>query len=473
MWDAFRADEPDSPARSRRLARLADRLTGRDLTERYIIGLRAWDATLRGEPARDRRAARRARPGRRPRLGRGGPRLRGPRPGRPRLPVRRPARPGRGAVRRRASPTSSGRAGAAPISPSRTRCSRTSASAAAGSPRPRTSCAAGLRLAERVGPGTPAHWYAVGILIEILLARGRVAEAARTAEHYSFGAPFPPPSSSPTPRPCTANSCSRAGSPRTRPPNWPPQAAAWTRAACATPPGAPGSCTSRAPRPTTPPSARRHRPRSGPPAPADSAPPPPSARPCGSAAEVSSGSARLKLLEESVRHLERSPAAYELACALVALGAELRRTGRPKEAAEPLYRGLDAAVQCGADGLVERARDELAAAGLRPRPPAQHRDGHTHRARAHRRHLTVRGRAGRPDRRGAAHRRACRGAAAVRGLPEGGNGPCRPRGRAGRSWRAVIDPRAGGGFSRRVPLDRGAPSARSRLSSLRPLTPAR
>ncbi|NUR69048.1 MAG: response regulator transcription factor, partial [Streptomyces sp.] len=53
--------------------------------------------------------------------------------------------------------------------------------------------------------------------------------------------------------------------------------------------------------------------------------------------------------------------------ALVALGTELRRTGRAAEAAEYLYRGLDAAVQCGADGLVEAARDELAAAGLRPR----------------------------------------------------------------------------------------------------------
>lgn len=50
MWDAFDAAETDSPARSRRLATLADRLTGRDLTERYVIGLRAWDACLRGEP---------------------------------------------------------------------------------------------------------------------------------------------------------------------------------------------------------------------------------------------------------------------------------------------------------------------------------------------------------------------------------------------------------------------------------------
>lgn len=50
MWDAFNAAETDSPARSRRLTRLADRLTGRDLTERYVIALRAWDACLRGEP---------------------------------------------------------------------------------------------------------------------------------------------------------------------------------------------------------------------------------------------------------------------------------------------------------------------------------------------------------------------------------------------------------------------------------------
>lgn len=85
------------------------------------------------------------------------------------------------------------------------------------------------------------------------------------------------------------------------------------------------------------------------------------------AAEVSPGPARVQLLEEAVGHLERSPAAYELACALVALGTELRRAGRPKEAAEHLYRGLDAAVQCGADGLIEDTRDELAAAGLRPR----------------------------------------------------------------------------------------------------------
>ncbi|MFD5760619.1 LuxR C-terminal-related transcriptional regulator [Streptomyces sp. NPDC127044] len=107
--------------------------------------------------------------------------------------------------------------------------------------------------------------------------------------------------------------------------------------------------------------------RAPPPPPRPGGPPSAGARARGAAPHVSSGSTRVKLLEESVSHLERSPAAYELACALVALGTELRRSGSPKEAAEHLYRGLDAAMQCGADGLGDEARAELAAAGLRPR----------------------------------------------------------------------------------------------------------
>jgi DNA-binding CsgD family transcriptional regulator len=139
---------------------------------------------------------------------------------------------------------------------------------------------AGLRLAERVGPRTPVEWYALGTLVEVLLARGRTDEAVRIAEDHDFGEPFP---------------------------------AAVTFA------------------------------------------------------EVSGGAERTAFLEEAVAHLERSPAAYELARALVDLGTHLCRTRHPKEAAEYLYRGLEVAGQCGADGLADAARDELAAAGLRPR----------------------------------------------------------------------------------------------------------
>ena len=69
------------------------------------------------------------------------------------------------------------------------------------------------------------------------------------------------------------------------------------------------------------------------------------------------------LLRQAVEHLEQSPAAYELALALVDYGAALRRTGRPREAGDALGQGVQLAAQCGADGLVIRARSELAAAG--------------------------------------------------------------------------------------------------------------
>ena len=48
----------------------------------------------------------------------------------------------------------------------------------------------GLDLANRVGQGIPVHWYAVGTLIEILIARGRTQEAAELAERYRFRAPY-------------------------------------------------------------------------------------------------------------------------------------------------------------------------------------------------------------------------------------------------------------------------------------------
>lgn len=226
---------------------------------------------------------------------------------------------------------------------------------------------AGLRLAERVGPGTPAHWYAVGILIEVLLARGRVTEAAQTGDHYSFCAPFPAAVVFPDAQTVhgelllargrtkeAAEELAAAGrrlDPRgIRNPAWCPWQLHLARAeAYETPERAVATALEAVAR------ARQF----GTPSAIGQA--------LRTAAEVSSGSARIKYLEEAVTHLERSPAAYELACALVALGTELRRTGGPRDAAELLYRGLDAAVQCGADGLVETARDELAAAGLRPR----------------------------------------------------------------------------------------------------------
>ncbi|MCX4911714.1 AAA family ATPase [Streptomyces sp. NBC_00878] len=366
MWDAFRADEPDSPARSRRLARLADRLTGRDLTERYVIGLRAWDATLRGEPAHIAiRHAERALAG-----GFGWAEAdRGFEvPVLVALTFMYADRPGRTEELFAAGIADFERQGwhGAHLSFGYTllgyvRFRRGRLAEAEDFVR------AGLRLAERVGPGTPAHWYAVGTLIEILLARGRITEATETADEYAFGEPFPAAVVFPDAQTVhgelllargltkdAAAELAAAGrrlDPRgMRNPSWCPWQLHLARAESYDDPERAVTTAFEA--------VGRARLFGAPSA---------IGQALRAAADVSSGSTRVKLLEESVGHLERSPAAYELACALVALGTELRHTGRPKEAAEHLYRGLEAAVQCGADGLVEAARDELAAGGLRPR----------------------------------------------------------------------------------------------------------
>jgi DNA-binding NarL/FixJ family response regulator len=75
-------------------------------------------------------------------------------------------------------------------------------------------------------------------------------------------------------------------------------------------------------------------------------------------------------LREAAAVLEASQARLERAKALFALGAALRHARQPTEAREPLRRALDLATACGATGLVEDARSELAATGARPRSAA-------------------------------------------------------------------------------------------------------
>ncbi|HEX5909419.1 MAG TPA: LuxR C-terminal-related transcriptional regulator, partial [Thermoleophilaceae bacterium] len=75
-------------------------------------------------------------------------------------------------------------------------------------------------------------------------------------------------------------------------------------------------------------------------------------------------------LAEAVEVLERSAAKLELARALVDLGAGIRVTGERREARAALSRGLELATECGAAALAERARNELLAAGARPRRTA-------------------------------------------------------------------------------------------------------
>jgi DNA-binding CsgD family transcriptional regulator len=77
----------------------------------------------------------------------------------------------------------------------------------------------------------------------------------------------------------------------------------------------------------------------------------------------------LTLLGESVAALDRSPALLERARSLAELGAALRRSGERAAAREPLARALELAARCGARPLAARAREELIAAGARPRRP--------------------------------------------------------------------------------------------------------
>lgn len=48
-----------------------------------------------------------------------------------------------------------------------------------------------LRLADRVGSGLPMHWDAACMLIDTLLARGKVDEAQEVAERYGIAPPYP------------------------------------------------------------------------------------------------------------------------------------------------------------------------------------------------------------------------------------------------------------------------------------------
>ena len=82
---------------------------------------------------------------------------------------------------------------------------------------------------------------------------------------------------------------------------------------------------------------------------------------------VEGGSTGEGLLREAVEVLAPSPARLEHARALVDLGAALRRSNSRKEARELLREGVELAHACGANALVERGNEELAATGAHPR----------------------------------------------------------------------------------------------------------
>jgi DNA-binding CsgD family transcriptional regulator len=82
---------------------------------------------------------------------------------------------------------------------------------------------------------------------------------------------------------------------------------------------------------------------------------------------LSKGLEQISLFREALERFEASPSRLERARTLTDLGASLRRTSHRTEAREVLTQALDMASACGAQALVRRAREELIAAGARPR----------------------------------------------------------------------------------------------------------
>ncbi|TQK42624.1 AAA ATPase-like protein [Streptomyces sp. SLBN-118] len=365
MWNAFRADEQDSPARSRKLARLATHLTGRGLAERYILGLRAWDAMVRGEPAATAlHYAEEA-------LGDGlkwtdeqwGFEV----PVLVALTFMYCDQPGRAEElfnKGIAECESKGWRGA----------HLSFGYTLLGYIRYRRGCLdeaenlvrGGLRIADRVGHQVPAQYFAIGILIEILLARGRTTDAQDLATTYRYGDVVPSAVVYPDSQTVYSELLLALGMRREaehqlvrvgmrlesrgmRNPAWCPWQLHLAEALKAHDPGRALEYASEGVH-----RARRFGTQSA----------------IGQAllaqASVAHGGERVTLLAEAVEHLERSPAGYDLARALVDHGIALRHVGLPQDAAEQLHRGLEGAVQCGADALAARAREELDAAGLWP-----------------------------------------------------------------------------------------------------------
>ena len=371
MWSAFSPEEAGAPARKWRLTRLADRVAGTDLTERCLLGLRAWDAVVRGEPvATPLSFAMRAvgngvnwvdkdwsvevhmltaltfvaceRPDRAEKLFTEG--------------IEEYERRGwcgshlayayalLGYFRYRRG-----------LLADAERCANKA-----------------LRLASRVGPGVTAKWYAAGTLIKVLIARGQIKEARAVVHCYHYREPFPPVLFTPDPRAVlgelllaegkyteAALVLSAAGSRLDSCGISNPACSGWlSRLALACARHDLGLARSLAGQAV----ARAE--RFGAPTAIGQA--------LLAAGRLTKGDAGLAVLERAVNELEESPSAYQLACALAAYGSRLRRAGHARRAAEELHRAADLAAWCHADSLAARASAELASTGLPRRALATH-----------------------------------------------------------------------------------------------------
>ncbi|GLX36141.1 hypothetical protein Sros01_22140 [Streptomyces roseochromogenus] len=366
-WNSVRVDEENSPARSRLLSQFAKRIVGRGLAERHILGLRAWDAALRGEPAATAMEyAEQALDGGMSWTDQDfGFEV----PAVVALTLMYCDQPGRAEELFNTAIVefeAKGWRGAhlsfvyTLLGYIRYRRGRLAEA--------EDFVRNGLQIADRIGHDIPAQWYAIGTLIETLLARGNVAEARQVARTYKLAdGGFPRAVVYPDPQAVwgklllaqgrieeaehhLATAGKRLDLRGTRNPSWSPwqldlalaQVTHDTELAAAT--AAEAVVRARAFGAS---SVIGH-----------------ALRVAAAAAEPARAAV---LLKEAVDHLDQSPAAAELAHALIDHGTALHTLGDPHQAARQLYRGMETAAACGADALVGRARAQIASAGLRPR----------------------------------------------------------------------------------------------------------
>jgi tetratricopeptide (TPR) repeat protein len=352
MWEGMQAAEDDGPGRSRRLAGNADHLTGRDNAERALLTLRAFDAMLRGEDSQlvvdlCERALADGRPARG--LGWTDTEWGFEFPTTVGITYAFTDQLDRAealfneAVRAfEISGWSGAHLAFAHTLLGLVHRRRGRLAEAEGFLRE------GLRLADRVGSGLPVHWDAACLLIDTLLARGRVAEARTIADRYNFGMPYPSAMVLPD-APCVRGrlllaegrtkeavaeleAAGQALEPRGRFNGiWAPWAGDLARALADEDPGRAAQLAT---------SARVHAERFG----TDTA--------IGEALRCVALFARPEeahhLLADAVRHLEASPSAYEHALARFDYGIAI---GSPRE----LARAQKLATACGAETLATRA----------------------------------------------------------------------------------------------------------------------
>ncbi|MBZ6257646.1 AAA family ATPase [Streptomyces olivaceus] len=211
-----------------------------------------------------------------------------------------------------------------------------------------------LRIAERVGRGLPLYWSATCNLIDTLLARGHVEEARALADQYGFAPPYPSTIVLPDPRSVRGRlllatgrteegineleAAEKAAAVRGRHnPVVVPWATELARALATEDPGRAARLAS---------DARDRAERFG----TDTA----IGEALRCAAALETGRRAVRLAAQAVTYLEASPCQYEHAAARVEYGILARSS-------EELNRGLALADSCGADGLVARAREALAA----------------------------------------------------------------------------------------------------------------